>query len=102
MDSNPSHVDDPKSLPACKVLNLQGCKLLDGYCNLDISRRTVSFFPTTPLAHELDPELFLLIDGDRFRLHRVVRGEAVRDFLRYDGNVEGSTPHADEHSGSHT
>ena len=89
MDENPPAITgfDPTELPRCEVQNLQGCKILDGHCQLDCERKAVSFYPTSPLVHDPDAELFLAIDGDRLRLHGVLSAGTVGDFLRYEGSI---------------
>ena len=87
MDPKPNHPDDPSLLPRCEVQNLQGCKVLEGHCQLDVDRRIVSLYPTSPPGDELDHEVFVTIDGDRLRLHNVVRGEDTGGRLRYDGSI---------------
>jgi len=91
MDSIPNHLEDPSLLPACEVQNLQGCKILEGHCQLDVERRVVSIFPTSVPGGDLDDEWFVTIDGDRLRLHGVARSECSGSHLRYDGHI-GNTP----------
>ncbi len=93
MDPIPNHLDDPRLLPACEVQNLQGCKVLEGHCQLDPDRRVVSVFPTSPPGGDLDHELFVTINGDRLRLHGVARSESSGEHLRYDGHI-GDEPAA--------
>jgi len=92
MDPIPNHLDDPRLLPACEVQNLQGCKVLEGHCQLDVDRRVISVFASSAEAHDLDPELFVTINGDRLRLHGVSRSGSSGSHLRYDGHIGEEPP----------
>jgi hypothetical protein len=87
MDEADCDLDDPCLLPRCEVQNLQGCKVLEGHCRLDVDRRVVSVYPSVPPEADLDGELFLTIRGDRLRLHGVLRADGPGEHPRYDGRI---------------